>query len=119
MTHEEKRQQRLQRLDDHVGRWMCETEASREVKSAPGWGKPFDFGGGCDETPPELRLAFKTLKDAGFVPRGVGMMNELAAFKLALATVAGDAQRHLRRRVAELRAAIVCRIEALRGKGSL
>jgi len=119
MTHEEERQQRLELLDDHIGRWMRETEANGELKSAPSWGKPFDFGGGYDETPPELRNVFKTLKDAGFVPREVEMMNELAALKLELATVAGDAERDLLRRVAELQQAIACRLEALRGKGSL
>jgi hypothetical protein len=121
MTHEDKRAQRLQLLDDHIGRSMRETEASGELKAAPSWGKPFDFGDGYEETPPELRMAFKALKEGGFVPREVEMMNEVATLRSELATVAGDAERErgLLRQISELQQAIALRLEALRSHGGL
>ncbi len=116
MTHEDKRLQRLQLLDDHIGRSMRETEASGELTAAPSWGKPLDFGGGYDETPPEWRMPFKVLKDAGVVPPEVEMLHELAELKRELAAAAGDSEREsaLRRRLVDRQLAVALRLEALR-----
>ena len=118
MTHEEKRQQRLQLLDDHIGRALRESEASGELKAAPSWGKPLDFGDGYAETPPELRMAFKMLKDAGVVPAEVENLRALAELKRELGAAAGDGEREraLRQRIAALRLAISLRLEALRSE---
>ena len=59
MTTEEKREQRLKMLDDHIGRALAESEKSGELRSAKGWGQPLDLGDGYDETPAELRMGFK------------------------------------------------------------
>jgi hypothetical protein len=121
MNVEDKRAQRLQLLDDHIARSMRDIEARGELAAAPSWGKPLDFGDGYEETPPELRMAFKTLKDAGIVPREVEMMCELAELKLELAAAAGNAkhERGLRHRIAAMQQAIALRLETLRSSGKL
>lgn len=116
MTHEEKRLQRLQLLDDHIGRALRASEASGELEAAPSWGKPLDFGDGYEQTPPELRMGFKILKDAGIVPPEVEMMRALAGLRSELEAAAGDAarERGLRGRIAAMQLAIDLRRDALR-----
>jgi Domain of unknown function (DUF1992) len=116
MTHEDKRLQRLQLLDDHIGRALRASEASGELEAAPSWGKPLDFGDGYEQTPPELRMGFKILKDAGIVPPEVEMMRALAALRSELEAAAGDAarERGLRGRIAALRLAIEMSRESVR-----
>jgi len=121
MSHEEKRLQRLQSLDDHIGRALRESEASGELRSAPSWGKPIDYGDGYERTPTEWRLAYKMLKDAGVVPPEVEMLRALAGLRGELESAAGDADREraLRARIAALRLAIAFRLEAIRGGSGL
>lgn len=124
MTHssaEDKRVQRLQLLDDHIGRSLRESESTGELKAAPSYGKPLALGDGYDETPAELRMGFKILKDAGVVPFEVEMMREVAALKLELQAAAGDSAREqaLRQRIADKQQAIALRLEQLRISGSL
>lgn len=115
MTHEDKRLQGPRMLDDHIGRALRESEARGELRGAPSWGRPLDFGDGYDETPAEQRLGFKILKDAGFVPAEVEMMRALAGLRAELDAAAGDAgrERSLRGRIAALRLAIELRREAM------
>ena len=68
MATEEKREERLRLLEDHIGRALDQSHASGELKNAAGYGKPLNFGDGYDETPAELRMGFKILKDAGVFP---------------------------------------------------
>ena len=116
MTHEDKQFQRLQVQDDHIGRALRESEARGELREAPSWGKPLDFGDGYDETPPELRLGFKILKDAGYVPAEVEMMRSLAGLRAELDAAADDPSRarSLRGRIAALQLAIELRRDAAR-----
>jgi DNA-binding transcriptional ArsR family regulator len=116
MTQEEKRLQRLQLLDDHIGRALRASEASGELEAAPSWGKPLDFGDGYEQTPPELRMGLKILKDAGIVPPEVEMMRALAGLRSELDAAAGDAtrERSLRGRIAAMQLAIDLRRDALR-----
>ena len=115
MSHEEKRLQRLQLLDDHIGRALRRSEASGELQSAPSWGKPLDFGDGYAETPPELRMGYKILKDAGVVPPEVETMRALAGLRRELDAAAGPAdparERSLRSRIAALQLALELRRE--------
>jgi Domain of unknown function (DUF1992) len=116
MSHEDKHVQRLQLLDDHIGRALRRSEASGELRSAPSWGKPLDFGDGYDETPPELRMGYKILKDAGVLPPEVEMMRALAGLRGELEAVAGDAarERSLRGRIVALRLSIEMSRDAAR-----
>lgn len=126
MSAEEQRKEqgerRLRLLEDDIGRKLAESQASGELKSAPSYGKPLDFGDGYDDTPAELRMPMKVLKDAGVVPPEVELMRQAAALReqadAALAAGQPDEARRLQLRASELQQAIALRLEHLRG-GSL
>ena len=116
---EKKRLQRLQLLEDHIGQHLRESEASGELKAAPSYGKPLDFGDGYDDTPAELRMGMKILKDAGVVPPEVELMQQAAALEAELAACGDEAARRaLQQKIAEKRQAIALRLERLRATGS-
>jgi hypothetical protein len=119
VTAEEKREKRLQLLDDHIGQSLRESESTGELKSAPSYGKPLGFGDGYDDTPAELRMPMKVLKDAGVVPPEVEAMHELAAVRESARSAIDPAEtKRLEQRASELQQAIALRLERLRG-GSL
>lgn len=120
MTTQDKRLQRLQLQEDHIGQALRESQASGELQAAPSYGKPLAFGDGYDETPTELRLAFKMLKDAGFVPPEVELMREIAALQQRLDGAPDDAAaKAQRQRLADMRQQLALRLEHLRASGSL
>ncbi|MFN0182187.1 MAG: DUF1992 domain-containing protein [Aquabacterium sp.] len=117
---EDKRIQRLQLLDDHIGRSLRDAEAAGELKAAPSYGKPLDFGEGYEQTPAEFRMGFKILKDAGVVPAEVELMNRLAAQRRELAACTDEARaRELRQKLTEGEQLLALRLEKLRISGSL
>jgi hypothetical protein len=121
MNAEEKREQRLNLLEDHIGRALAQSEASGELRAAPSFGKPLNLGDGYDETPAELRMGFKILKDAGVVPPEVELMQRIEALSRSLATARDDdpAARAGRQKLAEMRQQLALRLEKLRLSGSL
>jgi Domain of unknown function (DUF1992) len=120
MNSEERRRQRLQLQDDHIGRALRESEASGELRAAPSYGRPLATDTGYEQTPDELRLPFKILKDAGVVPPEVEVMREISALQQQLAATADPAaQRALQQRIAEKRQHLALRLERLRATGSL
>ena len=68
-------------LDEQIAQALRDSQRSGELESAPSYGRPLDLEDGYAQTPPELRMAFKMLKEAGFVPPEVEAMNELAALR--------------------------------------
>lgn len=107
-------------LDEEIARHLSESEASGELKAAPSYGKPLSFGDGYDETPVELRMGFKVLKDAGVVPHEVQMLRALEALKRQLqATTDGAEAAALRQRIADLQQNVALRLEKLRVTGRL
>ncbi|MBI5718009.1 MAG: DUF1992 domain-containing protein [Burkholderiales bacterium] len=122
---QDKKEQRLKLVEDEIGRHLAESEKSGELRAAPSFGKPLDFGDGYDETPAEFRMPMKVLKDAGVVPPEVEAMREIAALQAELDALgengrAGDdAARALKQRLAEKRQALALRLERLRASGSL
>ena len=120
MATEEKREQRLKLLDDHIGRALAQAEESGELRAAAGYGKPLNFGDGYDETPAELRLPFKMLKDSGFVPPEIELMREIEALRRSLdGRPHDDASLAERQRLAEMQQQLALRLEALRPGVSL
>lgn len=115
--NDEQRKQRdraLRGFDDHIGERLRKSEQSGELRSAPSYGKPLAFGDGYDQTPAELRMAMKILKDAGVVPPEVEAMRDAAALEAQLATCGDAAQRRvLQQCLSEKRQAIALRLEAL------
>ena len=106
-------------LDDEIARHLQESLASGELRGARDWGRPLDLGDGHDDTPPELRMPFKVLKNAGMVPHEVEMMRRAAALRLAVETADPVAAESLRRELADLQQQIALRLEHLRISGTL
>jgi hypothetical protein len=117
----DKRVQRLQLLEDHIGRHLAESARSGELRAAPSFGKPLSFGDGYDETPAELRMGYKILNDAGVVPPEVELMQQIEALRASLEGRADDdvAARPDRQRLAEMRQQLALRLEKLRASGTL
>jgi hypothetical protein len=111
----DKREKNLRLVEDHIGKALAESEKSGELRKARDWGKPLDFGDGYDETPAELRMGFKVLKEAGVVPPEVELMRQLAEMRKRLATLdpASDEAAALVRKVNDLQVTVALRIEAL------
>ncbi len=118
---EDKREQRLKLLDDHIGRSLAEAERSGELKTARSWGKPLNLGDGYDETPAELRMGFKILKDAGVVPPEVELMRDIEVLRLQVEGATDDmaATRAARQRLSEMQQLLALRLEKLRRSASL
>ena len=57
------------------------------MRTARSWGRPLDLGDGYEQTPVELRMGYKILKDAGIVPPEVALMREIAASGITLGVV--------------------------------
>jgi hypothetical protein len=120
MSTPEKREQRLHLLEDEIGRKLAESESSGELRQARSWGKPLDLGDGYDDTPEELRMAMKILKDAGVVPPEVELMRDIETLRIALEGQPDDAAtRAGRQKLSEMRQQLALRLEKLRGSGSL
>jgi hypothetical protein len=120
MNAEEKREQRLKLLEDDIGRKLAESEASGELRQARSWGKPLDLGDGYDETPTELRMGMKILKDAGVVPPEVELMRDIEALRVSLEGAGDDAVAKAgRQRLSEMQQQLALRLEKLRGSGTL
>lgn len=120
MNAEEKREQRLKLLDDHIGRALAQSEASGELRTAASFGKPLNLGDGYEQTPAELRMGYKILKDAGVVPPEVELMQQIEALRQSLEAAPDDAAgRAGRQKLAEMRQQLALRLEKLRISGTL
>ncbi len=111
---------RLRTLDEEIARHLEEAAKSGELKTAKGYGKPYETDAGWDATPPELRMPFKILKDAGFVPAEVEWFHERARLKKVLDAGSDPGQQEaLRKQLVALEQMISLRLEALRGSSKL
>jgi hypothetical protein len=110
----------IRTLDEQIAEQLAESEHNGELQRAPSWGKPLDLHDGFQQTPEELRMGFKILKDAGVVPHEVEMMREVAVLKEQLERCTDEREAAaLRQRVADLQQAVALRLEKLAGSGSL
>jgi hypothetical protein len=107
-------------LDEQIAQSLRDALRSGELQSAASWGKPLNLNDGFDQTPEELRMAFKALKDAGFVPPEVETMKQIAALREVIATEPeAPGAEAMRRRLSELQQQLALRLEKLRISGSL
>ena len=107
-------------LDEQIAQALRDSQRSGELASAPSYGRPLDLDDAYAQTPSELRMAFKMLKEAGFVPPEVEAMNELAALRRQAHDCSDPAEaERLRRRISELQQHVALRLEKLRASGSL
>jgi hypothetical protein len=117
---EDKREQRLKLLEDHIGRSLTQSEQSGELRTARSWGKPLDLGDGYEQTPDELRMGYKMLKDAGVLPPEVELMKRIAAQRQAVAAAPDeDTAAPLRQQLVEMQQQLSLRLEKLRISGTL
>ncbi len=118
MNVEDKRAQRLQLQDDHIGQHLRDSVVQGELQATPSYGKPLDFGDGYEQTPDELRMGMKVLKDAGVVPPEVQAMQRAAQLKAELQACTDLSEKQvLQQRLSELQQAIALRLEGLRASG--
>jgi hypothetical protein len=107
----------LQLLEDEIGRKLREAEQSGELKSAKGYGSRLTEPNGWNETPDELRMPFKILKDAGVVPAEIEMLRQRAELREKISSSTNTAESEaLRQRLATLEVSISLRLEALKGE---
>jgi hypothetical protein len=108
------RDERIRSLDERIGECVSQALAAGELQRSRAWGRPLPDDGYFD-APPELRLAFKVLQNAGHVPPEVELMQELQRWRDQLATMDADsAEAHaLRERIAERQLLIRLRVERL------
>ncbi len=104
-------------VDEVIRQWVQKVEQTGEIRNTPGFGEPFKFEDGYLETPTELRMAYKILKDAGYVPAEIEMVQRLAALREQLGATQGEQQqRELKIKIAELQQKVTMMLEAMRGK---
>ncbi len=107
-------------LDEHIAQSLREAQLSGELQSSSSWGKPLDLDDGYAQTPEELRMAFKALKDAGFAPPEVETMKQIAALREQAEAEPDPVQADaLRRRLSELQQHLALQLEKLRRTGNL
>jgi hypothetical protein len=120
VTAQEKKEQRLKLLDDHIGESLRASERTGELQAAPSYGKPLAFGDGYEETPAEFRVGMKILKDASVLPPEVEAMREAAALEARINACTDEAKRRaLQQQLSEKRQAIALRLEGLARSGTL
>lgn len=106
--------------DEEIARHLREALASGELAAARGFGQPLPEDAGWNATPEALRMPFKILKDAGFVPAEVELFHQRAALSASLGHCASDAERRaLQGQLSEIEQKIALRLEALRISGTL
>ncbi len=114
-VEEKKRENRLRLVEDHIGKALAVSERTGELRDAPSYGKPIRFGDGYEETPDELRMGYKILKDAGVLPPEVELMHTIETLRHRIDSAAphsasiADVQR-----LSELRQQLAIRMERLR-----
>ena len=67
-------------VDEIIRQWVQKVEATGELRDIPGFGEPLKFDDGYLQTPDELRMAYKVLKNAGYVPAEIEMLQKLFFF---------------------------------------
>lgn len=78
-----------------------EAQARGDFDKLKGKGKPLDLSA-YFETPEELRLAYATLKNAGYVSPEVELLQDLAALREMLSRTSDDArQAEIKKRIRE------------------
>lgn len=109
-----------QLLEDEIGRKLAEAQRTGELKAAASYGKPMPEDAGWQQTPEELRMGFKVLKNAGVVPPEVELLRQRAKLQQAVAEAGTDSvRRELQAALSTLEQTIALRLEALRRTGSL
>lgn len=113
------REAALRSQDDEIGRAIAEAAAAGELKTVSWYGKPIEETPGWDDTPAELRMPFKILKDAGVVPPEIELFHQRAQLRERIASLPpGSELDACKQKLVELEQVIALRLESLRASGS-
>jgi hypothetical protein len=82
---------------------LAEAERDGLLRDLPGAGRPLDLDGD-PLIPEDLRMAYRILKNAGFVPPEVTTLREVGELEALVRREAGEARDRAQRRLALLRA---------------
>jgi hypothetical protein len=105
----------MRTLDEEIARHLQEALDAGELRQASSYGKPMGDMPGWDETPADLRMPFKILKDAGVAPPEIELFHRRARLRAELASAPAGAEREaVRRALSELEQVIALRLESLR-----
>jgi hypothetical protein len=114
-VNQQKHENWLRLVEDHIGRSLAQSEKDGELRTARSFGKPLDLGDGYEQTPAVVRMGYKILKDAGFVPFEVELMRDIEVLNRAVAELQeGDAKRVQQQRLSELRQQLALMLERLK-----
>lgn len=80
-------------VDKIIDEWMKEAEKSGELKHLKGTGKPYVPDRAYFQTPEVYRMAFKMLRDSGYIPPEVKMFKEVKELREKLETSTDEAER--------------------------
>jgi hypothetical protein len=106
--------------EDDIAKHLQAALQSGELKQAASFGKPLASDHAFTDTPDALRMPFKVLKQAGFVPPEVDAMHARQTLREALAACSNEQERReYQRQLADLELSVAVRIETLRRTGTL
>lgn len=110
----------LRSQDEVIAEHLAQALRSGELQSARGFGKPLAEGDGWAETPVELRMPFKILKNAGAYPPEIELFHRRAALRKGVDQCVDERERVvLNRQLSELEQLIALRLEGLSRNGRL
>ena len=119
-VNQQKHENRLRLVEDHIGRSLAQSEQDGELRTARNFGKSLDLGDGYEQTPADVRMGYKILKDAGYVPFEVELMRDIEALNRTVAELPeGDAKRAPQQRLSELRQKLALMLERLKRTDAL
>jgi hypothetical protein len=106
--------------DEVIARHIQNALTAGELQTIQGFGKPLMGDSGWEATPEEFRMPFKILKNAGYIPVEVEMLNQKAALTKQLDTVSNDCERvDVMKKLSVLEQSIAMRLETIRLTGKL
>jgi hypothetical protein len=102
-------------LDEQIAESIRRSQESGELQTAKDWGKRTTYVDGYQETPEEYRMAFKALKDSGYVPAEVEMMKTLTDMRARLSTIDPSSSEALtlKREIVDLQLKVSVRLESI------
>jgi hypothetical protein len=111
---------KLEVIEDEISRRLAEAEKTGELKTAPSYGKPLAVDDGWNETPEEFRMAFKALKDSGFMPPEIAAFHDRARLRERVIACENEEDRkQLAAELSSLDQKIALRLEGMRASKSI
>lgn len=115
---EVKRLNQLRIVEDEIGRKLALAQSNGELKAAQSYGKPLALDTAWHDTPEELRMGFKILKNSGIAPPEIELFHQRAQLRKELSLATTEAQKlELSFKLSALEQKISLRLEGLKSSG--